>query len=68
MRLFVGVELPPDVRSQVDRAVETLRTRIRGSSPRLDARWVESDKLHITLWFLGETPDGRVSAVLAGKD
>ena len=63
MRLFVGVELPPDIRSQIDRAVEKLRTRLRRSCPRLDARWVESDKLHITLWFLGEAADGRLSAL-----
>src|SRR5262245_14876749 len=65
MRLFVGVELPPDVGSQIDPAVEKLRARLRGSCPKLDARWVESDKLHITLWFLGETADGRVPAVTA---
>ena len=65
MRLFVGIELPPAARAQIDAAVAKLRSRLGRSCPKLDARWVESDKLHVTLWFLGEVADDRVPAVLA---
>ena len=63
MRLFVGVELPGAVRAEVDAAVGRLRSRIGRVAPGLDARWVESDKLHVTVWFLGEVGDDRLDAV-----
>lgn len=54
MRLFVALEVPGEVRRQVDAAVEPLRRRF----PRL--RWTRPDAWHLTLAFLGE-----VDAVVA---
>src|SRR5262249_25900967 len=68
MRLFVGIELPPETRSEVDAAAAELRTRLSRTSPKLDARWVDSNKLHVTLWFLGEVADDRLPAVIAALD
>ncbi len=48
MRLFIAVELPPEVRTAVHEALDPLRDRF----PRI--RWVASENLHVTLRFLGE--------------
>jgi 2'-5' RNA ligase len=51
VRLFVAVNLPPDERRAISRAVSPLAA--------LDApvKWVGEDNLHITLRFLGERPE-----------
>jgi len=63
MRLFVGVELPGTIRHEVDAAVGRIRSQLGRAAPGLDARWVESDKLHVTVWFLGEVSEDRLSTV-----
>jgi 2'-5' RNA ligase len=54
MRLFVALEIPEAVRRELARRVAALRERL----PR--ARWVDPEKVHLTLLFLGETPDDQV--------
>lgn len=54
MRLFIAIPLPPDLAA---RAVEILPT----SLPSL--RRVKVENLHVTLAFLGQTPDDRLSEV-----
>ena len=56
MRLFVAIPLPPDVAA---RAFEILPT----SLPAL--RRVKVENLHLTLAFLGHTPDERLNEVTA---
>ena len=48
MRLFVGIDIPPDIRQRITDFVE----RVRPTAP--DARWVKPDTYHITLKFIGE--------------
>ena len=50
MRLFVAVDMPPEIKDAVARVIEELRPAVPG------ARWVPRDNLHLTLAFLGETP------------
>lgn len=45
-RLFSGIELPPDVRAQL----ESLR------QPLPSTRWIAPENLHITLRFFGDVP------------
>ena len=59
MRLFVGLEVPEPSRRDLRRRVEGLRDRL----PR--ARWVDLENVHLTLLFLGETPESAVSALAA---
>jgi 2'-5' RNA ligase len=59
MRLFVALEVPEPVRREVARRVAGLRDRL----PR--ARWVDLEKIHLTLLFLGETPADKVPALSA---
>ena len=69
LRLFVAIELPDDVRAALERTVEALR---RAGIDR-EVRWVRPEGIHITLKFLGPTPQPRLpeieralSAALAG--
>ena len=50
MRLFVAIELPPDVRGQLRGIAESIRSELP------PARWVLEDNLHLTLFFLGQRP------------
>lgn len=59
MRLFVALEVPEAVRAEAGRRVET----VKGSLP--PARWVELDKVHLTLIFLGATDDALVPGLSA---
>jgi 2'-5' RNA ligase len=54
MRLFVALEIPEAVQRELARRVAALRDRL----PR--ARWVEPEKVHLTLLFLGQTPDDQI--------
>jgi RNA 2',3'-cyclic 3'-phosphodiesterase len=57
MRIFVGIDLDPEVRSRIERFVEG----VEGFAP--DARWVRPESLHITLKFIGEQPPAQVEAI-----
>src|SRR5213083_3090268 len=60
-RIFVAVPLPPDARD----AVANLVDRVRGAGVPgggRDVRWVRLDGLHLTLRFIGPTPEGRLDA------
>jgi 2'-5' RNA ligase len=59
LRLFVAINLPADVRSAVWEATAPMRA----CAP--DLSWVAESRLHLTLKFLGEQPDERVSVVAA---
>lgn len=61
MRLFVGVELDAAARSKAAGVMERLRRRLRAAAPDLEARWIAPGNLHITVWFIGETPEPRAS-------
>ena len=61
-RLFVAVPLSEPARLAVAEVVE----RIRAGEPEgRGVRWVRLEGLHITLRFLGPTPDARVAGVAA---
>ena len=59
MRLFVALEVPEPVRREVARRVAGVRDRL----PR--ARWVDLEKVHLTLLFLGQTSEDEVPALSA---
>jgi 2'-5' RNA ligase len=59
LRLFVALEIPEPPRRDVRRRVDAVRDRL----PR--ARWVDLDNFHLTLLFLGETPEAAVPALAA---
>jgi len=62
VRVFAGIELPPDVRTAIEVATAPLRTTIPGF------RWVPHENLHLTLVFLGWVEPGDVEPVTAALD
>jgi RNA 2',3'-cyclic 3'-phosphodiesterase len=61
MRLFIAVYPPDDVADDLARFVARLHVSTAGINTRLARR----ENWHITLAFLGETPDGRVADAAA---
>jgi 2'-5' RNA ligase len=59
VRLFLAINLTPQVRREVSAATAVLRQ----CAPR--ASWVDEPLLHLTLKFLGEQPDDRVDDIQA---
>lgn len=60
MRLFVALEVPEVPLRDVQRRMDAVRDRL----PR--ARWVDLENVHLTLLFLGDTPEEKVPALAAG--
>lgn len=57
MRLFVALNLPKKERDRIYRATKVLR----GSG--LPVRWIDPENYHITLRFLGNVAEDRVTQV-----
>ena len=57
MRIFIGIDLDPEVRARIERFLEG----VEGFAP--EARWMRPESLHITVKFIGEQPPERVEAI-----
>src|ERR1700680_2322918 len=57
MRIFIGIDLDPEVRKRIERFLEG----VEGFAP--EARWVRPESLHITLKFIGEQTPERMEAI-----
>jgi RNA 2',3'-cyclic 3'-phosphodiesterase len=57
MRLFVAVEIAPEIRDRLTGLVAQLRPSLASAS------WVRPEGLHITLKFLGNVPDEKLGAI-----
>ena len=57
MRLFIAIEISPDVRA----ALAALLKEFRAIAPQV--KWVRAENMHITLKFLGETDSPKLTAV-----
>jgi 2'-5' RNA ligase len=58
MRLFVGIDLPGEVRHGLSAAIAGLRPYAR-------VNWSPTENLHITTKFIGEWPDERLDEIVA---
>lgn len=58
MRLFVGLDLPDNIKSNLGTLVDSLR-------PTAKMRWSPVANLHITTKFIGEWPDDRLDEMKA---
>jgi 2'-5' RNA ligase len=68
-RLFVAVPLSEAARSAVATVVERVREAERAAAPEdRPVRWVRVDGLHVTLRFLGATPESLVSGLERAVD
>ncbi len=57
MRIFIGIDLDPEVRKRIERFLEG----VEGFAPA--ARWMRPESLHITLKFIGEQTPERMEAI-----
>ncbi|MBI5684206.1 MAG: RNA 2',3'-cyclic phosphodiesterase [Verrucomicrobia bacterium] len=62
MRLFIAVDVTEEVRAAI--AEKTARLR----EANCDVGWVKPENFHLTLKFLGETPDGRLDDIKTALD
>lgn len=62
MRLFIAADVSEEVRAAVAGQVARLR------EANCDVAWVKPENYHLTLKFLGETPDGRLDDIKASLD
>lgn len=63
MRLFVAVDLSPDVTQATAALIERLKRAAREQAPRSRITWSVPERLHITVRFIGHVDDGRAMAV-----
>ena len=62
IRLFVAVDL--DDRARVAIASEQQRIAAALGDARSSVKWVAPDRMHLTLVFLGEVPEGRAAPIV----
>lgn len=58
-RLFIAIELSPNVRQKIKAHIHRLRTAL----PDVRASWTREDNLHLTLKFLGDVPVNQIESV-----
>ena len=58
LRLFIAVDVPRDLLAAVDSRLQPMRDRVEG------ARWAPIENQHVTLRFLGATPDDRLAPLV----
>lgn len=61
-RLFIAIELPADARQELSTVQQRLAQRAPGF------RWADAGQMHLTLLFLGETPETRLDDVYRTMD
>jgi 2'-5' RNA ligase len=59
LRLFLAVDVPRDLLHEVEARVKPLRSQAEG------ARWAPVENQHVTLRFLGTTPDDRLASLVS---
>jgi 2'-5' RNA ligase len=62
IRTFIAIELPEDVRQQLDQIEHEIQARA-GDMARKAVRWVPASNMHLTLKFLGEVSTGNVQSL-----
>jgi 2'-5' RNA ligase len=60
MRLFIAIEIPEAVKKEL--AVVQGRLRDAG----VDASWTRAEGMHLTLKFLGEVPETKITEIVSG--
>jgi len=63
VRLFVAVDVGPDVRREAARVLDELRARVGRLAPRARISWVTPQRMHLTVCFIGEVDSSVCAAV-----
>ena len=59
MRTFIAIEIPEEIKAEMARVQEQLKC-----SSDVDAGWTRPEGIHLTLKFLGEVPEAKVSEMM----
>jgi 2'-5' RNA ligase len=62
LRLFIAIELTAHVKQGLARAQDDLKRQL----PPKVVRWTQAEGIHLTLKFLGDTPQDKVQAIVQG--
>lgn len=65
MRLFVAVETGPETAESVALVVAELKRRLATAEPAVRVSWVEPERVHLTLRFIGEVDESKDRAIRA---
>lgn len=60
MRLFIAIEIPDEIKKEMVGVQDQLR------KANVDASWIRSEGIHLTLKFLCEVPEAKIGAILGG--
>ena len=66
LRLFYAVPVPEDARAKVGELIDRVQAGVGDGTARI--RWVRVEGLHLTLRFLGPTPESLLPALEAAAD
>ena len=66
MRTFVAIEIPPEVKQKLRTEQRSLQQRLAPLDLPPVLRWTNTDNLHLTLRFLGETEEAQRRRIQAG--
>jgi RNA 2',3'-cyclic 3'-phosphodiesterase len=68
VRLFVAVEIGPDVQATASRVIEDLKRRAAQSAPHARVTWVKPEALHLTVRFIGQAGPDICQLILAALE
>jgi 2'-5' RNA ligase len=68
VRLFVAVEIGPDVQRAASRVIDELKLRTERSAPRSRVTWVKPEHLHLTVRFIGSVDAALAETILTALD
>ena len=66
MRTFVAIEIPPDAKQRLRTEQRRLQELLARHNLPLVLHWTNTDNLHLTLRFLGETEEEQRRQMQAG--
>jgi RNA 2',3'-cyclic 3'-phosphodiesterase len=64
VRLFVAVELPPAALAAAATVSAVVRERVERRAPAAHVTWIPTERMHLTIRFLGEVASSRVPALI----
>ncbi|MEA3327895.1 MAG: RNA 2',3'-cyclic phosphodiesterase [Chloroflexota bacterium] len=59
MRTFIAVDFPPNIIEKIDGIISYFKTQL----PERALKWVAAEQLHLTIKFIGELPDHKLSEI-----
>jgi len=68
VRLFIAIEVGPDIQRAVSRVVDELRQRAERTAPRARVSWVKAERSHLTVRFIGEADEPLHRAIVSALE